>query len=134
MIKKKNEIKKEIKCSHCNNEYIYEDEDLIDVDESHLGFICPECGNQIIVKEINYTDFPDSFYHFGESEFTKRLDDEYTQKMVNDVVKELKTMQDSYGYSLVATGDTIVFGTKVIDDGENYYDIYVAKNYYATSF
>ena len=62
------------------------------------------------------------------------MDDEYTQKMVNDVVKELKTMQDSYGYSLVATGDTIVFGTKEIDDGENYYDIYVAKNYYATSF
>ena len=45
-----------------------------DVDESHLGFICPECGNQIIVKEINYIDFPDSFYHFGESEFTKRLE------------------------------------------------------------
>lgn len=134
MIKKKNEIKKEIKCSHCNNEYIYENEDLIDVDESHLGFICPECGNQIIVKEISYTNFPDSFYHYGVSEGSKNLTDKQIQNIVNSVVRELKEMKDNYGYFYTATGDTIVFGTKEIDDGENHYDIYVAKNYYTTSF
>lgn len=133
MIKKKNEIKKEIECSHCHNEYVYEDEDLIDVDEKHIGFICPECGNQIIVKEINYTDFPDSFYHFGDLN-TKTLTNEKIQNMVNNIHKELKKMKDIYGYSLEATGDTIVFGTKECDSGETYYDIYVAKKYYHTSF
>lgn len=132
MIKKKNEIKNEIKCSHCNNEYIYEDEDLIDVDESHLGFICPECGNQIIVKE--YINFPDSFYHYGVSKCSRNLTEQQIQSMVKSVVRELKEMKDNYGYFYTATGDTIVFGTKEIDDGENHYDIYVAKNYYTTSF
>lgn len=133
MIKKKNEIKNVIKCSHCNNEYIYEDEDLIDIDESHhLGFICPECGNEIIVKE--YINFPDSFYHYGVSKGTRNLAEQQIQSMVNSVVRELKEMKDNYGYFYTATGDTIVFGTKEIDDGENHYDIYVAKNYYTTSF
>ena len=43
-------------------------------------------------------------------------------------------MKDSYGYFYTGTVDTIVFGTKEIDDGENHYDIYVARNYYTTSF
>jgi DNA-directed RNA polymerase subunit RPC12/RpoP len=134
MIKKKNEIKKEIKCSYCHNEYIYEDEDLIDVDESHLGFICPECGNQIIVKEISYTDFPDSFWHYDVTEGARKLTDKQIQNMVNSVVRKLKEMKDNYGYFYTSTGDTIVFGVKIIDDGENHYDIYVARNYYSTSF
>lgn len=128
MIKKKNEIKKEIKCSHCNNEYIYEDEDLIDVDESHLGFICPECGNQIITGNIKHCVFPDSFFRYGNGLV---LTNEETQKYIDMVKKNLMKDEDNYSYSFAGTGDTMVFGTK--EEGI-YYDIYVAKNYWHDSW
>lgn len=38
-------------CSFCNSKFYYDEDDLIDVDEKHYGFICPECGNEIIIKE-----------------------------------------------------------------------------------
>lgn len=109
MIKKKNEIKKEIKCSHCNNEYIYENKDLIDINESHLGFIYPEYENQIIVKEINYnyTDFPDSFYHYNINKKSKHLTNKQIQNIINSIMKELKEIKNSYGYFYTSTIDTI---------------------------
>ena len=122
--KKEMQVKHEIKCSFCNTEYFYTDSDIVDIDASHYGFICPECGNEIITGNIEHFIFPDSFFRFGNS---KVLTDKETQEFVNIVKKNLMEDEDSYSYSSAGTGDTMVFGTK--EDGI-YYDIYVAKNYW----
>ena len=51
-------------CSFCNSKFYYDEDDLIDVDEKHYGFICPECGNRIKIKERKICSFPDSFFKF----------------------------------------------------------------------
>lgn len=68
-------------CNFCNSKFYYDKDDLIDVDEKHYGFICPECGNEIIVKERKICSFPDSFFKF-DSKDTKHLTDEKIQDMI----------------------------------------------------
>lgn len=113
-------------CSFCNSKFYYDENDLIDVDEKHYGFICPECGNEIIVKERKICSFPDSFFKFGTKD-TRRLTNEEIQKMIDNVRFSLENSEDEYDYSYGATGDTMVFGIK--EEGK-YFDIYVAKNYW----
>lgn len=113
-------------CSFCNSKFYYDEDDLIDVDEKHYGFICPECGNEIIIKERKICSFPDSFFKFDTKD-TKRLTDEKIQEMIDDVRLLLENSKDEYDYSLAGTGDTMVFGIK--EEGK-YFDIYVAKNYW----
>ena len=103
-----------------------DEDDLIDVDEKHYGFICPECGNKIIVKERKICSFPDSFFKFDTKD-TKQLTDEKIQEMINDVRLSLANSKYDYDYSYAGTGDTMVFGIK---EEKKYFDIYVAKNYW----
>ena len=113
-------------CSFCNSKFYYDEDDLIDVDEKHYGFICPECGNRIKIKERKICSFPDSFFKFDTKD-TKRLTNEEIQEMIDDVRFSLENSKDEYDYYYAGTGDTIVFGIK--EEGK-YFDIYVAKNYW----
>lgn len=113
-------------CSFCNSKFYYDEDDLIDVDEKHYGFICPECGNRIKIKERKVCSFPDSFLKFDTKD-TKRLTNEKIQEMIDDVRLSLENSKDEYDYSYTGIGDTMVFGIK--EEGK-YFDIYVAKNYW----
>ena len=129
MIEKKEiQVKHETKCSFCNTEYFYTDSDIVDIDASHYGFICPECGNEIITGNIEHCVFPDSFFRYGNGAV---LTNEETQKYIDIVKKNLMEDENNYSYSFAGTGDTMVFGTK--EEGI-YYDINVAKNYWHDSW
>ena len=129
MIKYKNkEQEKEICCNYCNTSFLYCDNDIIDLDKHNYGFICPECGNEIVVKERIPCHFPDSFFRFGTG---KILTDKETQEYIDTVKRNLEDDSDDFSYSYIGSGDTFVFGTK--EDG-NYIDIYVAKNYWHDSY
>lgn len=123
MINKKENIK-ECSCNFCNAQFYYTDDDIIDVNENYLGFICPECGNEIEIIKINSCQFPESFFHFGKG---KILTYDEIQEYVNHVKMSLETSNEDYNYSLMASGDTIVFGTKDLDEGIT---IYVARDYF----
>lgn len=118
--------KNHVCCSFCNSKFYYDEDDLIVVDEKHYGFICPECGNKIKIKERKICSFPDSFFKFDTKD-TKRLTNEKIQEMIDNVRFLLENSEDEYDYSYEATGDTMVFGIK--EEGK-YFDIYVAKNYW----
>lgn len=129
MIKKKNNnIEKEVTCPFCNTEFYYTEEDLIDINEKEDGFICPECGFDISIRERTSCKFPESFFHFGESAI---LTDEETQEYIDEVKSKIERIKEDEGYYYIATGDTIVLGFKT--EGI-YYDIYVAKNYWTDSY
>lgn len=129
MIKKKNNnIEKEVTCPFCNTEFYYTEEDLIDINEKEDGFICPECGFDISIRERTSCKFPESFFHFGESAI---LTDEETQEYIDEVKNKIERIKENEGYVYIATGDTIVLGFKT--EGI-YYDIYVAKNYWSDSY
>lgn len=128
MIKyKNNNEEKEIRCSFCNTDFLYTDNDIIDLNERYYGFICPECGNEIIIKERNPFKFPQSFFQFGNG---KILNDSEVQEGIDIVRKNIEGNEKNSYYSW-ATGDTIVFGEK---EDNRYINIYVAKNYYSTSY
>lgn len=129
MIKKKNNnIEKEVTCPFCNTEFYYTEEDLIDINEKEDGFICPECGFDISIKERTPCKFPESFFHFGKGAI---LTNEETQKYIDEVKNRIERIKENEGYAYIATGDTIVLGFKT--EGI-YYDIYVAKNYWEDSY
>ena len=123
IINKKEDIK-ECSCNFCNAQFYYTDDDIVDVNENYLGFICPECGNEIEIIKINNCNFPESFFHFEKG---KILTYNEIQKYVDHVKMSLKTSNEDSEYSLAASGDTIVFGTKDLDEGIT---IYVAKDYF----
>lgn len=129
MIRKKdNNIEKEITCPFCNTEFYYTEKDLIDINEKEDGFICPECGLDISIRERIPCKFPESFFYFGKSSI---LTDEETQKYIDEVKNKIERIKEDEGYDYIATGDTIVLGFKYKD---NSYDIYVAKNYWLDSY
>ena len=113
-------------CDYCNEKFLYSQNDLIDVYKNCYGFICPICGNQIIVKERKICSFPDSFYKF-DTKNSKKLTNEKTQELIDGVKLSLENSKNKYDYSYAGTGDTMVFGIK--EEGKNF-DIYVAKNYW----
>lgn len=128
MIKYKNKNEeKEVRCNFCNTDFLYTDNDIIDLDERYYGFICPECGNEIIIEERTPFKFPQSFFRFGNG---KILSDSEVQEGIDIVRKNLEGDKENFYYSW-ATGDTIVFGEK---EDNKYINIYVAKNYYSASY
>jgi hypothetical protein len=118
---------KEITCDFCNGILLYNEDDIIDITEEWDGFFCPCCGNEIKIRERKKLIFPESFYQFGQTKSSAHLTNEEIQRMV-DIVKD-RTIKNGC-YQIIATGDTIVFGTL---DEDNYLTIYVAKNYYEDS-
>lgn len=127
IINKKEDIK-ECSCNFCNAQFYYTDDDIIAVNENYLGFICPECGNEIEICKINHCQFPESFYCFGGG---KILPNNKIQEYINHVKKNLEESKEENDYMLTGSGDTIVFGTKYQEEDVTCIDIYVAKNYYA---
>ena len=126
MISKKLDIK-ECRCNFCNTEFFYTENELIDVNEEYIGLICPQCGNQIEICKINDTKFPENFYYFGDG---KNIPDNKIQEYINRITKDLKRSEDDFDYNIIACGDTVVFGTKLLDNDTPIITIYVAKNYY----
>lgn len=126
MISKKSDLR-ECRCNFCNAEFFYTANELIDVNEEYIGLICPQCGNQIEICKINDTKFPENFYYF---ENCKILTNDEIQEYVNRVKENLIKSEDNFDYSYVGCGDTIVFGTKFLDNDTPTVSIFVAKNYY----
>jgi len=126
MISKKSDIK-ECRCNFCNTEFFYTENELIDVNEEYIGLICPQCGNQIEIFKINNTKFPKNFYNFING---KNIPDDEIQEYVNSVKENLIKSEDDSDYCYIGSGDTIVFGTKFLDNDTPTISIYVAKNYY----
>ena len=126
MISKKLDIK-ECRCNFCNTEFFYTENELIDVNEEYIGLICPQCGNQIEIYKINDTKFPENFYHFANG---KNIPNDEIQEYVNRVKENLIKSEDDSDYCYIGCGDTIVFGTKFLDNDTTTISIYVAKNYY----
>ena len=128
MIKYKHSDKeKEVRCNFCNTDFLYTDNDIIDLDEKHYGFICPECGNEIIIRERVPCKFPESFFQFGKG---KILSNSEIQEGIDTVRKNLENDKESF-YCYWATGDTMVFGEK---EENKYINIYVAKDYLTDSY
>ena len=128
MIKyKHNDKEKEVRCNFCNTDFLYTDNDIIDLDEKHYGFICPECGNEIVVKERVSCKFPESFFQFGNG---KVLSNSEIQEGIDVVKKNLENNKENFYYAW-ATGDTIIFGEK---EDNKYINIYVAKDYWTDSY
>lgn len=126
MISKKSDLK-ECCCNFCNTEFFYTENELIDINEEYVGLICQKCGNPIEIYKINDKKFPENFYHFGNG---KNLPDDEIQEYINKIVENLRRSEDDFDYSLMGCGDTVVFGTKFLDNDIPTISIYVAKNYY----
>ena len=126
MISKKSDLK-ECCCNFCNTEFFYTNDELIDVNEEYIGLICPQCGNQIEICKINNSKFPENFYYFRNG---KNIPDNEIQEYINKIVENLRKSKDDFDYSIIACGDTVVFGTKFLDNNTSTISIYVAKNYY----
>ena len=121
----KKEDMKECLCNFCNAQFYYTDNDIIKINENYYGFICPECGNEIEIERTTFKcSYPESFFHFGKG---KILSNDEIQKFINKALMSLQKSNENDDYTLVASGDTIVFATKNSEDGIS---IYVAKNYY----
>ena len=119
MISKKSDMK-ECRCNFCNTEFFYTENELIDINEEYVGLICQKCGNPIEIYKINDKKFPENFYHFGNG---KNLPDDEIQEYI-------RRSKDDFDYSLMGCGNTVVFGTKFLDNDTPTISIYVAKNYY----
>ena len=126
MISKKSDMK-ECRCNFCNSEFFYTENELIDVNEEYMGLICPQCGNKIEICKINNTKFPENFYHFRNG---KNLTNDEIQEYVNRVKENLIKSEDKFDCYYMGSGDTIVFGTKFLDNDTSTVSIFVAKNYY----
>lgn len=125
-----NETKK-IDCPYCNSLLEYDKNDI------HYGamgcpyIVCPVCNEEI--DELNGEEdmiitsdniiYPQHFYHFGNG---VKISDEEIQKFVKKVYSELENTEEKTDYYLTGTGNTIVIGTKNM---ENEITIYVCKNY-----
>lgn len=72
--------------------------------------------------------------YFTSMEDAVHLKDEEVQKMIDEVQEKLMRSKEPFDYTCIATGDTMVFGTK---HGEEAWDeeinIYVTQNYQEAS-
>lgn len=113
-------------CPHCHYTISYTTDEIERVSNNAVGVLCPQCGEVIETTHITPFTFPDTFYHYGESEGTARLSDEEIQYYVDIVKRQLQQELKVGEYKFTGTGDTIVFGFKFEDEDV----IYVAKNYW----
>lgn len=127
VVNKRKEEKKEVFCPNCESTLLYEKSD---VKIGCLGcevVYCPECGYDVMIsaQRIMPPTFPQTFYRFGKYEAAKKVSDEETQRMINEVLKEINTLEVG-GFFRVATGNTSVIALKYQDE----IDIIVAKDYW----
>ena len=116
-------------CPHCQYTISYTEDEVDCVENDGLGVICPNCNESIVFEHIEPFTFPDTFYHFGESENAMSLTDEEIQKYVNDVKRQLQQELKVGEYTFTGSGDTMVFGFKFEDEDK----IIVAKDYWEDS-
>ena len=116
-------------CPHCHYTISYTKDEIERVDNESMGVLCPQCGEVIETEHITPFTFPNTFYHYGESEDVARLSDEEIQYYVDIVKRQLQQELKVGEYKFTGTGDTIVFGFKFEDEDV----IYVAKNYWEDS-
>lgn len=65
--------------------------------------------------------------YFNVNKDAVHVDDDYTQSMIDDVYDSLLKSTEDWDYALRATGDTLIIGTKSIEDCS--IDIYVTQDY-----
>lgn len=128
---------RKVVCDRCGSELEYEKED------TRIGYLgvthldCPLCGEEIMLEgneqDIFLTKdnikFPTHFYHFSKETGAKEIPsyriEEYIRKGI-DFLRENK--EEFYWYS--GTGDSRIFVFRY--DGDEMYDIVVAKDFYET--
>lgn len=116
-------------CPHCHYTISYTTDEIERVDNESMGVCCPHCEGVIKTEHISPFNFPDTFYHCGESEGAVRLSDEEVQSYVDIVKRQLQQELKIGDYTFSGTGDTMVFGFKFEDENV----IYVAKGYWEES-
>lgn len=116
-------------CPHCQYTISYTEDEIERVDDEHMGVYCPQCSGVIETEHIEPFTFPDTFYHFAQSDETKFLSNEETQHYVDIVKRTLRQERQVGEYTFAGSGDTIVFGFKMEDEDL----IFVAKNYWEDS-
>lgn len=67
--------------------------------------------------------------YFNSTKGAVHIDDDYTQKMIDEVVQELTSLDNPDGrFRWISTGDTLVIGARWAESEE--IDIIVTQNYY----
>ena len=119
-------------CESCGAElsYVY-DEDCFMV-HGNYGFICPCCGEFIIVNANEDEDdkpiFPKNFFHFSQSDSAVHIENNQIQKWIDEIREKLSApFADDYYYA--GSGDTMVFGFRTVEG----IDIMVCQDYYEWS-
>lgn len=133
-------------CPRCRALLEFDSKDL-SASRNSLWVTCPCCQNIIDVNDWDMNDwksnqfqseeepepprfkFPDSFYHFGESNQAVKIPDDEVQQMVDRMVKRFPELKPGE-FGVEATGDTMVLALKFGDSNE----IVVAKNYWEDEF
>lgn len=116
-------------CPHCQYTISYTEDEVERVDNDSLGIMCPNCNELIVLEHIEPFTFPDTFYHFGVSEYAVCLSDDEVQEYVNIVKRKLQQECKVGEYAFSGVGDTMVFGFNFEDE----IVIYVARNYWEDS-
>jgi hypothetical protein len=120
----------EITCPHCRSKLAYRFDDVISDRFKGNWIDCPVCDKEISIydDEIPTADtiqYPKDFFSYADSVSIK---DAEINKWVKECVNDL---DDDTGYSLRATGDTMVFAYKSDEDASEA-TVIVAKKYQET--
>ena len=135
VIGKKTEESKiyKVVCDKCGVQLECEREDVYEGAYDAWYIKCPECGQDIMVDEIDSVEldehnieYPKHFYAMSKDAVD--ISDERIQRWIRECLTKLKGCEDD-SYELRGSGNTMVFAFK----DETEYVIYVAKNYAETS-
>lgn len=119
-------------CPHCGSELVFENNDETYWAIGGEGFDCPCCNKFIVIKKGTPIDFPNAFYHFGQSENCVKIPDEEIQEWIKEGIKKLEEEKENLEDWVWYTGSGDTFVTIFRYDGSKEYEINVSKNYWST--
>lgn len=131
LVNKKNKIDSvKIICPHCGSEMLREENDETYQTIDGKGFDCPCCNKFIVINKCSPIDFPEAFYHFGQSDKAVKLSNEEIKNLTLQGLDYLNKNKndDSDWVWYVSTGDTGIVIFRYSDE----YTIHVYKNYWST--
>lgn len=117
-------------CPFCNTKIGYFETDLNQTGRLKCPICCkeflPDCDDYCGGRE-NFI-FPETFYKFGEEEYSKKLSNAEIQEYVDEVYNAEPNLKVGE-WAATGTGDTMVIGLKMEDE----FEVIVAQNYYSDS-